>query len=180
VLVLGSDVNPEPGDLAGCEVTFSVDGVHVYDPGPSSGIYYVGFKYRVPGYINSLTLSPEFHKDDGGWVGDAWDATYSGTLTIDVYPGWYATETGDDIVIELWVKVVDNEGRDDVVWVGQYTIDDACDDPPAPTPTASDTPEPTATSDPSATPEICRAVRRRRAPRGPIARGKPAGAIILL
>jgi hypothetical protein len=147
----GATWGPAPGDLPGCEVTFSMDNLHVTDSSPSSGMDFVGFKYRIPEYIDDLTLGPAFDKDSGGWDGDSWDATYSGSLTIEVYPGWCGEDSEDDIEIELWVKAYDNEGNEKVVWLGDYTIDDSCDDEPAPTatptrtPTSSPTPEPTET-----------------------------------
>lgn len=154
VLLAGATWGPAPGDLPGCDVTFTMDNLRVTDSAPSSGMDYVGFKYRIPGYYDDLTLGPEFNKDSGGWDGDAWDATYSGSLTIEVFPGWCGSDTGDDIEIQLWVKAFDNEGNEAVVWLGEYTIDDECDDAtPTPTRTATPSRTPTSSATSSPTPE---------------------------
>jgi hypothetical protein len=91
-------LDPDPGTVFdGCSATFTMSGVHVTDPAFSSGIEFVGFKYRIPG-LTSLTLGPEFTKDSGGMTLDgAWDAMYSGTLTVTV-PG------SGDYEIQLYVK----------------------------------------------------------------------------
>jgi hypothetical protein len=113
-----------------CSINFTMSGLHVTDPAISSGIDYVGFKYRIPGYVPSLTLGPEFDLDGGGPSGGGWDGIYSGSLMIDIFDDWSGSENEgpDDFHIELWVKTIDFQENEAVVFLGDYFIDDACDD----------------------------------------------------
>jgi hypothetical protein len=123
-------VVPEPGPIAGCSVTFTIEDVHVTDAAGSSGIEWVKFKYRIDPYVPDLTYSDPFTLTGGGPVGGGWDGYYSGTLTLDIYPGWVALPNdGGDFHIELWVKARDNAGNENVHFLGDYYIPATCDDP---------------------------------------------------
>jgi hypothetical protein len=136
-------VTPEPGPIAGCSVTFSIEDVHVTDAAGSSGIEWVKFKYYVddesgePDYVEPYAFSDPFEMVSGGPEGDGWDAYYSGSMTLSISEGWVGTvnEGPDDFVIHLYVKAHDNDGNEDVISLGDYTMSHTCDDPPEPTPT---------------------------------------------
>jgi hypothetical protein len=129
-----------------------MEGLRVSDPAESSGIDYVAFKYLIPGYVDELTLGPDFDQDDGEWEDGAWEGTYSGSLTLEVFPGWCLPDTEDEIEIHLWVKAEDNDNNYSVVDLGWYTMDEECDDVPTSTATPSRTPTPSDTPEPTATP----------------------------
>ncbi len=136
--VSGCCLDPDPGPIAACSVTFTIDNVHVTDASPSSGIEWVKFKYLVPGYVDVLTYSDPFTLDSGGATGGGWNGIYSGSLTIDIFPGWVGVDNPgpEDFEIHLWVRASDSDGNEDVLSLGYYYIPATCDDPPPPTPTS--------------------------------------------
>ena len=128
-------VSPDPGTLAAGECTINAT-MQITDAGPSSGISTsgVGMKYKAEGegyeYSYNMVLV------SGGAVGDAWDATYSGSTTftgIDVaaIPGGGvlkfarpALTAGVDV--KVWFVFEDLAGNADYHYIGEYTLTNDC------------------------------------------------------
>ncbi len=137
------DLDPDPGPLAAC--TISVTGIHIFDPGPSSGIddSDVVLKYRDPETGDYVYFSTT--RTSGGWTagpGSAWDAWYQGTLTISgvevglLDPGMLhavarlierarATSGGESI--QVWIKVTDSAGH--TAYAGPFSYELSVDCP---------------------------------------------------
>jgi hypothetical protein len=134
------DVAPTPGPIPGCRVTFTIDDVHVTDAAGSSGNECVKFKYYFddvtgdPDYVEPYQYSDAFVLVSGGVEGDGWDAYYSGSLRIEIFEGWNPTPNfgPNDFVIHLYIKAHDGDGNEGVIFLGDYTISEDCDDPAGP------------------------------------------------
>jgi hypothetical protein len=146
-------INPTPSAFASCSRVFSVSNARITDAAPSSGINYVKLKYKV--YDNAEAMvyagyiySAPFSICSGGPTGGGWDACYSGSMTISIFPGFSAKPdyTGPGpFKIKVWLIIEDNTGKTDSHFYGYYSMPMNCDDPPPPTAT----PLPTDTSNPS-------------------------------
>lgn len=145
--LIAGTLNPTPMAFTTCNAVVSITGLRVIDPGPSSGIEWVKLKYKVvgpgsKGYIYSPDLSPPVGDP---WSGTTWDATYNGSITIDFDTG-YASITGGGKVasrvmtsetatptpsspftIELWAKAEDEDGNQNYIHLGDYTMPASCD-----------------------------------------------------
>lgn len=137
------DLDPDPGPLTAC--TISVTGIHIYDPGPSSGIddSDVVLKYRDPESGNYVYFSTR--RTSGGWTagpGSAWDAWYEGVLTLsDVEVGLLDTgslhavarlvervrASSGSVTIQVWIRVTDNAGHTTYAGPFSYELSVDCD-----------------------------------------------------
>jgi hypothetical protein len=126
----GYDLDPDPGDLPGCDVEWHIEDLEVFDPAPSSGIEWVKFKIEVPGYMG-LTYLDELAMTCGEFDGDGnWHGCYHGSAEFEIDSSTFADENEgpDDFEIILYVKARDNSGNEDVLELGTYTMSDECDD----------------------------------------------------
>ena len=127
-------LDPDPGDIPGCSVVWTIENLEVFDPAPSSGIEWVELKYQVEDYTG-LIFSDDLTLVSGGSdVDGSWAAIYEGTHELEIHDGWDGEEDhgpneGPDFEIHLWAKAHDNEGNEDVIDVGTYTMSHTCDDP---------------------------------------------------
>jgi hypothetical protein len=155
-------LDPAPGPIPGCKLTVSANGWRVYDPPVSSGMDDVDLWYRVTDGVQTYrnwTKATNMTKVSGGWVGEAWDATYDGSFSLEIKPGWVGDKLNNgpaDFMVELKIRAKDNAHNTTYYYVlDKYTISHSCDDPaPSATPTPSRTPTVTATPSPTSTPTI--------------------------
>lgn len=83
--IIGATLSPSGGDLGVCSssMVVNISNMQVIDPAFSSGMKWVGVKYRFEisgGVYNYVQLS---QTGGPGMVGNQWDATYGGPLTIN-------------------------------------------------------------------------------------------------
>ena len=126
--VKAADPDPAPGYLGDdvCTPTIEVVNIHIVDDPPSYGMNFVKLKYQVIGFsglIFSNDLSPPV---SGGPKGGGWDAIYEGNIEFQIDTDKW--DSKDDFVIELYVKAEDKGGNTDNHFIGEYTIDEACDE----------------------------------------------------
>ena len=119
--------------VGACEISWTVDDLHVVDDAPSSGISWVKFKYEVPGYVG-LTYLNQLSLDCGGPSGGGWDGCYDGSSgTIEIEDGWAGDppmNTGpSDFEIILYAKAHDGAGNEVTLELDRYTMPHTCDDP---------------------------------------------------
>jgi len=146
-LVLGPDtvdpevgdhsVSPEPGTLAAGQCTINAV-VQITDAGPSSGIDTgdVGMKYENPDSPPDYSYSYNMVLVSGGAVGDAWDATYSGSITFTGIDVAAIPEGGvvkfarpartGDVDIKVWFIFNDLDENVNTHYIGEYTLQNDC------------------------------------------------------
>ncbi|HKY83274.1 MAG TPA: hypothetical protein VJ160_00460, partial [Anaerolineales bacterium] len=136
--VVSYNVSPPPGDVTVCTLNATV---HIFDPGPSDGIStsQVRMKYKESGEPYVYSDPGDTTLVSGGPDGDAWDATYSISITFDnievtgilgagsvkfASPAF----TAGPVDLDVWFIIEDNEGHTTVEHIGTYTVMVDCPD----------------------------------------------------
>jgi hypothetical protein len=133
--ILGATLNPNGGDLGSCTspTTIRVSDLHIIDPEYSSGMEWVGVKYKFSIGGASYVYVKLSATGGPGWEGNQWDKTYGGELTVDWSRRYGIAPSGGKSLARAM-------GSSSVLV--------------AETATPTNTPEPTATPSPTLTPSI--------------------------
>lgn len=126
--ISGGDPNPSPGYLGDgvCEPDIQVSNIRVQDDPVSYGMQWVKLKYEVTGFSGQIFSDDIGPAVSGGATGDGgWDAIYEGSIAFQIDTDW---ESSDSYHIVLWVRARDKGGHEDTRQLGEYTMDEACDE----------------------------------------------------
>ena len=123
--VSGGVPSPSPDYLGDgkCHETIQVSDVHVTDPAPSYGMALVKLKYQVMGF-SGLIFSGQLSLASGGAKEGGWDALYDGQIVFEIDTKW---DSEEKFRVQLHAIAVDKGGHSHEQFLGEYTMDEACD-----------------------------------------------------
>ena len=133
----GPGPDEDPPEILGLDSEVSVDecsaeieiDATIYDPPVSSGVTEVWVKYKIPGYVTSVTPLGELSFCSGGFQGDdSWEGCYAGSVTFDEIEEGWGNEGPDDFEIEIYLRPYDDEGNHDDYLIETFELSHTCDD----------------------------------------------------